>query len=90
MEALLVAFIVSGNARFTPLTPEMIRMEWSPTGQFEDRPSMLFIDRDPDLPRFAVTGSYHHPMILGHEQRQVMSGDSTLAGPCAGCCEAFN
>ena len=20
-----------------------------------------------DLPRFAVTGSYHHPMILGHE-----------------------
>jgi L-iditol 2-dehydrogenase len=25
-----------------------------------------------DLPRFAVTGSYHHPMILGHEFSGVM------------------
>ena len=35
----------SGNARFTVLTPAIVRLEFDPTGVFEDRPSMAFPDR---------------------------------------------
>ena len=31
------AQVVSGNARFTVLTDRLIRMEWAPEAQFEDR-----------------------------------------------------
>ncbi len=40
------AKVTVGNARFTVLTPQLIRMEWSPTVTFEDRPSLTFIHRD--------------------------------------------
>ncbi len=33
------AIVVSGNARFTVLTPQLIRIEWSTSGAFEDRPT---------------------------------------------------
>ena len=39
------AVIVSGNARFTVLTPELIRMEWAADGKFEDHASFVFINR---------------------------------------------
>jgi len=34
--------IVEGAARFTVLTPQLIRMEWAPGKQFEDHASLLF------------------------------------------------
>jgi alpha-glucosidase (family GH31 glycosyl hydrolase) len=34
-----------GSARFTILTPYLIRMEWVPDGKFEDRPSLVFLNR---------------------------------------------
>ena len=34
------------KARFTVLTPATIRMEWSPSGEFEDRASLTFTQRD--------------------------------------------
>ena len=37
--ALPEATVTSGNARFTVLTPEMIRIEFSDMGVFEDRPT---------------------------------------------------
>ena len=37
--------VVSGHARFTVLTPRVIRMEYSPTAQFEDAPSLVFATR---------------------------------------------
>jgi len=37
--------VVCGAARFTVLTPAMIRLEWSPDGRFEDRPSYVFVNR---------------------------------------------
>jgi hypothetical protein len=35
-----------GKARFTPLTSAVVRMEWSPSGAFEDRATLTFIQRD--------------------------------------------
>ncbi len=33
------------NYRITPLTPRVVRLEWSPTGRFEDRPSVFATQR---------------------------------------------
>lgn len=51
------AVVISGggNTRFTVLTPALIRMEWSPSGTFEDHASFAFINRKLPVPRFDVT-----------------------------------
>ena len=46
------AVVVAGNARFTVLTPQLIRMEWSEDGVFEDRASLTFINRNLPVPEF--------------------------------------
>jgi hypothetical protein len=46
------AVVVEGHARFTVLTPEMVRMEWSPEGKFEDRASLVFVNRKMPVPAF--------------------------------------
>lgn len=48
------AFVVRGNVRFTILTSQLVRMEWSEDGVFEDRPSLVFIQRDLPVPKFTV------------------------------------
>lgn len=35
-----------GKARFTVLTPSVVRMEWSPSRAFEDRASLTFVQRE--------------------------------------------
>ena len=39
------AVVTLSNARFTVLTPQMIRMEWAADGKFEDHASLVFINR---------------------------------------------
>ncbi len=39
------AVVTAGHARFTVLTPQLIRMEWSADGKFEDHPSLVFLNR---------------------------------------------
>jgi alpha-glucosidase len=46
------AVVVSGQARFTVLAPRLIRLEWSDTSQFEDRASLVFINRRQPVPPF--------------------------------------
>lgn len=46
------AVVICGNARFTVLTPEMIRMEWSPDKKWEDSKSLTFINRNLPVPEF--------------------------------------
>ncbi len=46
------AEVVLGNARFTVLTPQMIRMEWAANGYFEDRASFVFLNRRLPVPPF--------------------------------------
>ena len=48
------AVVIAGNARFTVLTPQMIRMEWAEDGKFEDRASLTFVNRELEVPEFKV------------------------------------
>lgn len=49
------ATVVSGNARFTVLTPEMIRLEYSDKGLFEDRATFTIINRNLSVPEFRTS-----------------------------------
>ncbi len=49
------AVVLSGHARFTVLTPQLIRMEWATDGHFEDHPSMVFLNRRLAVPEFKAT-----------------------------------
>jgi alpha-glucosidase len=46
------AVVTLGNARFTILTPQLIRMEWASDGQFEDHASFVFLNRKLPVPKF--------------------------------------
>ncbi len=46
------AVVTIGNARFTILTPQLIRIEWSADGKFEDHASLVFINRRLPVPKF--------------------------------------
>ncbi|MBN1872638.1 MAG: DUF5110 domain-containing protein [Anaerolineae bacterium] len=49
------AVVTRGNARFTVLTPRLIRLEWSESGKFEDRCTYAFPTRySASPPAFAV------------------------------------
>lgn len=49
------AVVLSGNARFTVLTPEMIRIEYSDRGLFEDRATFTVVNRNLDVPPFETS-----------------------------------
>lgn len=50
------AMVVAGNARFTVLTPEMVRIEYSDKGVFEDRATFTVQNREMDIvPAFTTT-----------------------------------
>lgn len=49
------AVVMTGKARFTVLTPELIRMEWSANGKFEDHASFVFLNRRMPVPQFTHT-----------------------------------
>ncbi|MFV0537780.1 MAG: TIM-barrel domain-containing protein, partial [Dysgonomonas sp.] len=48
------AIVISGNMRFTVLTPEMIRIEWSDSKQFEDRASFIVVNRNLPVPTYTT------------------------------------
>lgn len=48
------AIVTSGNARFTVLTPEMIRIQYSKTAQFEDRSTFGIVNRNLPVPNFTT------------------------------------
>lgn len=48
------ATVVVGRARFTVLTPRLVRLEWAPGGRFEDRPSLVFVNRRLPVAPFTV------------------------------------
>ncbi|HTT22103.1 MAG TPA: TIM-barrel domain-containing protein [Candidatus Sulfotelmatobacter sp.] len=47
------AIVTVGSARFTILTPQLIRMEWAADKKFEDHASLVFLNRKLPLPAFA-------------------------------------
>jgi alpha-glucosidase (family GH31 glycosyl hydrolase) len=48
------AVVTGPNVRFTVLTARLLRLEYSPTGRFEDRPSQLFWYREQPVPEYRV------------------------------------
>jgi len=46
------AVVTAGHARFTILTPQLIRMEWAADGKFEDHASLVFLNRKLPVPKF--------------------------------------
>lgn len=44
------AVVTFDQARFTVLTSRLLRLEFSPDGTFEDRPSLAFVNRCVDSP----------------------------------------
>ncbi len=46
------AIVNSGNMRFSVLTPEIIRIEWSESKQFEDRATFIAVNRKFDVPKY--------------------------------------
>ena len=51
------ATVTFGNARFTVLTPEVIRMEWSEDAKFTDNASLTFVNRNLEVPQFSQKAS---------------------------------
>jgi alpha-glucosidase (family GH31 glycosyl hydrolase) len=49
------AIVTLGHARFTVLTPELIRMEWAADGKFEDHASFVFLNRHLAVPKFEAS-----------------------------------
>jgi len=48
------AAVLVGHARFTILTPQLIRMEWAADGKFEDHASLVFLNRKLPVPDFGA------------------------------------
>ncbi len=48
------AIVRAGGARFTILTPQLIRMEWAADGKFEDHASLVFLNRRLPVPKFGA------------------------------------
>jgi alpha-glucosidase (family GH31 glycosyl hydrolase) len=46
------ATVTEGDARFEVLSPEVIRLEYSPSGQFLDQPTFTVLDRDFPVPPY--------------------------------------
>ena len=46
------AVVTVGSARFTVLTPQLIRMEWASDHKFEDHASLVFLNRRLPIPEF--------------------------------------
>jgi alpha-glucosidase (family GH31 glycosyl hydrolase) len=48
------AVIISGQTRFTVLTSQLIRLEWSKDSTFEDHASLVFVNRRLPVPSFTA------------------------------------
>jgi len=51
------AIVSSGNARFTVLTDQLIRLEWAEDGEFINNASLVFINRKLEPPQFQTKNS---------------------------------
>ncbi|HVO34474.1 MAG TPA: TIM-barrel domain-containing protein [Gemmatimonadales bacterium] len=54
--------VIDGNVRLTLLTPQLIRLEWTADGRFEDRASLVFLNRR--TPPVAFTKREEHGWLV--------------------------
>ena len=74
------AIVMASHARFTVLTPELIRMEWAEDNQFEDHPSLIFLNRYLPVQRFSSTRKSGKLTIDTGRLRLVYSPTGKTAG----------
>ena len=60
----------SGYARFTVLTPGLVRMEWAADGKFEDRASQFVVNRRLPVPKFTA-GEQGGRLILKTDRLEI-------------------
>jgi alpha-glucosidase (family GH31 glycosyl hydrolase) len=58
------AVVTVGSARFTVLTPQLIRMEWASGGKFEDHASLVFLNRRLPVPEFTNEAGPHGSIVI--------------------------
>jgi alpha-glucosidase (family GH31 glycosyl hydrolase) len=69
------AIIVRGDVRFTVLTSQMIRLEWSADAAFEDHASIVFLNRKLPVPPFETRSEQGWTVIdTGHLQLRYREG----------------
>jgi hypothetical protein len=80
------AVVTHGSARFTVLTPSVIRVEVSAVGAWDDAPSVAFVNRRTPVPAFDVkrAGSEIVIKTAAVELRCACGGMGARAGLC-GC-----
>lgn len=61
------AMILCGNARFTVLTPSMLRLEWNKNAEFNNQATMVFINRKMPVPLFSKKESNDSLVITTEE-----------------------
>src|SRR5690242_14087900 len=74
------ATVTVGKARFTVLTPQLIRMEWAADGKFEDHASMVFLNRKLPVPKFdaSVTKGGTNEFLILKTSELSLSYTSTI------------
>ncbi len=75
------AVVTLGHARFTVLTPRLIRLEWAADGKFEDHASFVFLNRRLPVPKFVAVVSHNgglRPDIGGLGELTIDTGDLKL------------
>jgi len=81
-KAASAAILVEGDARFEMLAPEVIRMEYSPTGSFLDQPTFDILDRNFTVPSYTTSVSNGWLTITTSQMTlsyQLGSGPFTIA-----------
>ena len=78
-EASPKAQVVAGKARFTVLTPRLIRMEWAADSQFEDRATLGVVNRNLEVPAFEVKKSNSKVVIKTSEMTLTYAGQENFS-----------
>jgi len=73
------AEVVYGKARFTILTPRLIRMEWSEDSKFEDRATLGVVNRKLEVPYFKVKETRSKITIKTSEMTLVYEGSDRFS-----------
>lgn len=74
------AEVVCGNARFTVLTPKLIRMEWSADGTFEDRATLAIVNRRLEVPQFKTAKRGKGVTITTSDLKLTYTGEGKFDG----------
>ncbi|HAA10465.1 MAG TPA: hypothetical protein DCE41_01735, partial [Cytophagales bacterium] len=75
------ATVTVGNARFTVLTPQLIRMEWSETGQFVDASTFVVVNRLMPVPEFTTRTRRKATIIKTEALTLTYSGEGAAFTP---------